>query len=153
MRIPNPDGQPIQNDQSYEEQASLRMIWLVFAGWWLSLLWIVAGWLCIVLPPLTQRGLWIFGNISRVVSLRAPGDASRNILDDTLQSLADSSHRQQPALVRVIYAVAIGWWVALVWTLLVWIESLSIERRPSAVARFMHLPRLANLRMYVVPDQ
>jgi hypothetical protein len=77
----------------------------------------------------------------------------QGILDDTLLNLTNSSYPQQPAAIRVLYALGVGWWVSLVWTLVAWIDSLSIERRPTAVERFMRLPRLANLRMYSLPSR
>lgn len=147
MRIPNQDGQPVKNERSYEDQVALRMIWLAFAGWWLSIAWVVAAWLCVIVPPFTRKGLWMFANVSRVVSLRSPGDDCQDLLDDTLFNLT-APGRQQPLLTRIIYCLALGWWISLVWTLVAWADSVSIDRRPTGVARFMRLPRLANLWMY-----
>lgn len=148
MRIPSPDEQSFQNERAYEEQTALRMVWLVFAGWWISIILVLVAWLCVVIVPLTRIGLWLLANITRATSLRSPGEECENILIDTLERLDSTGPQQRPAILRVLYAVGVGWWVSLFWALLAWAESLSIDRRPTGVARFMRLPHLANLWKY-----
>lgn len=148
MRIPGTDSQSLYNERNYDEQRSLRLAWLVFAGWWMSLLWVVAGWFCVLMPPLTRAGMSMFGNMTRVVALRSPGDECAAILHDTLWKLDHSQVTQRPFVVRLLYTLAIGWWLSLLWVALGWAESLSIDRKPTGVARFMRLPGIMTLRRY-----
>lgn len=148
MRIPEPDGHSFQTERAYEDQTALRMVWLVFAGWWLSIIWVLAGWLAVLIAPSTGIGLTMLANVTRVIAFRSPGDECYSILNSTLRSLDSPSVPQRPALLRLLYALLVGWWLSLLWAMLAWGESLSIDRRPSGVARFMRLPRLATLRKY-----
>lgn len=148
MRIPGPDGQPFHKERNYEEQTSLRMIWLAFAGWWLSLIWVIAGWLCLLLTSRSSTGLRMLGNMTRIVAFRAPGEDCERLVNETLWRLEQNQTPQRSLAARMAYTVLIGWWLSLLWLLLAWGESLSIDRRPSGVARFMHLPRIMTLRRY-----
>ena len=148
MRIPGPDGQPFRNERNYEEQTSLRMIWLAFAGWWLSLIWVVAGWLCLMLTPRNPTGLRMLGNMARIVAFRVPGEDCEGLVNETLWRLEHSGLPQRSLAVRLVYTVLIGWWLSLLWLVLAWGDSLSIDRRPTGVARFMRLPHIMTLRRY-----
>lgn len=148
MRIPEPDGHTFQNERAYEDQTALRMVWLAFAGWWLSIIWVIAGWLLVLTVPLTGLGLTMLANTTRIIAIRSPGDECYSILNATLRNLDRTPVPQRPTLLRLLYALSIGWWLSLLWAMLAWGESLSIDRRPSGVARFMCLPRLATLRRY-----
>lgn len=148
MRIPGPDEHSYQNEGTYEEQTALRMVWLVFAGWWLSIVWVLVAWLCVIITPFTGSGLRMLAHISRVNALRSTSEECLAILDSTLWRLEHATLPQRPLLLRLLYSLTIGWWLSLLWALLAWAESLSIDRRPGAVARFMHLPRMATLRRY-----
>ena len=148
MRIPEHDGHSFQNERADDEQTALRMVWLVFAGWWLSIAWVLVAWLCVLIVPLTGFGLTMLANITRVAAFRSPGDECHSILSATLWRLDNVHTLQRPVLLRLLYALSIGWWLSLLWAILAWAESLSIDRRPSGVARFMRLPRFATLQRY-----
>ena len=95
MRIPGPEGQPYSQEYSSDDQAALRMVWLVFAGWWLAILWVVIAWLCVLIVPLAPHGLRMLAGISRVTGLRSPGLECTYILHTTLRQMEQKNKAQR----------------------------------------------------------
>lgn len=148
MRIPEPDSQYIPEEHEHLEHTSLRMIWFAFVGWWLSAIWAIAAWLCILFMPSRTLGLRMLGGSTWIMALRVPGADCDAVVADTLQRLQDDRIQQHRTLPRLLYAVVIGWWLSFIWLVIAWGRSLSIQCRPSGQASFMRLPRVMTLRKY-----
>jgi len=50
----------------------LRFLWMLFIGWWASVIWFLIGYLLIVLVVTRQTGFWIFQRMGVVFSLQEP---------------------------------------------------------------------------------
>ena len=50
----------------------LRFLWMLFIGWWASIIWCMIGYLLVALVVTKQTGLWIFQRIGVVFSLQEP---------------------------------------------------------------------------------
>jgi len=50
----------------------LRFLWMLFIGWWVSIIWFLIGYLLIALVVTRQAGFWIFQRMGVVFSLQEP---------------------------------------------------------------------------------
>lgn len=149
VKVPNPDNrQHSQNDDDHEENVSLRMIWLILAGWWLSAIWVGLAWVLLLVVPASPLGMRMLAHLHRIVALKAPEDESLDLVEDTLQRMESSTVSQYPTAVRLLYTLIIGWWFSIIWSAVAWIRSLSIQTRPMAVVMFTRTPSVMTLRRY-----
>lgn len=141
------DSRRIQTDEP-EERVALRMLWLIFAGWWLSAIWVGVAWVLLLIAPASPLGLRMLANLQRIVALIASDDESLDLVEDTLLRMENEHLRQRPAVARLLYTLAIGWWLSIVWSVVAWGRSLSVQTQPTTVMMFMRLPALMTLQRY-----
>lgn len=127
---------------------ALRMAWLVLIGWWFSAIWVAIAWLALLLGFTESAGMQMLVELPRLVRLRAPDDRRRDIVDDTLFRLEESLLIQRPLVLRLLYVVAVGWWLSIIWAVVAWLGSLSLQTRPAPLTMFMRLPAVMTLRRY-----
>jgi hypothetical protein len=149
VRLPGPSDSSIEDKQDEpDEHAALRLVWLVFAGWWLSALWVAIAWFSILLVVTRPAGFRMIAYLPIIVRLKPADDIQRAIVEDTLAQLAYGRLKQRPFVVRLLYCGTVGWWVSLVWAIVAWAASLSSHRQPEPMMMFMRLPAVMTLRRY-----
>ncbi len=102
----------------------IRVLWFIFLGWWLGLIWVLIAWffnLTILGLPL---GLAMINNIPQVMTLR-PARVYTIIENcNGTQVIRQRPVEQKSFLLRALYFLVIGFWFSLVWMLLAWLISL-----------------------------
>jgi uncharacterized membrane protein YccF (DUF307 family) len=131
-----------------DEHAALRMVWLAFAGWWLSALWVAIAWLAILLVVPLPTGFRIIAHLPLAVSLKRPGDERYDVVKNTLARIEHGRLRQRPFIVRLVYFIVVGWWFSIGWIIVAWGASLLPRSQPAALMIFMRLPAVMTLRRY-----
>ena len=102
----------------------IRVLWFLFIGWWLGLIWVLIAWffnLTIIGLPL---GLAMINNIPQVMTLRPSRVYTVVENRNGTQVIRQRSLEQNPFLLRALYFLVIGCWFSLVWMLLAWLISL-----------------------------
>ena len=102
----------------------IRVLWFLFIGWWLGLIWVLVAWffnLTIIGLPL---GLFMINNIPQVMTLQPA--RMQTVVDarNGTQVVRQLPLEQPPFLLRALYFLVIGFWFSLVWMLLAWLISL-----------------------------
>lgn len=149
MRLPDPNDSSLHDlREEQDEHAALRMIWLVFAGWWLSALWVAIAWFTILLPFARGTGFWMIARLPLLVSLKPAGDEYRAIVENTLARIEHKRLKQRPCALRCFYCLAFGWWLSIGWATVAWAESLSPHKQTKPLMMFMRLPAVMTLQRY-----
>jgi len=102
----------------------IRVLWFLFIGWWLGLIWVLIAWffnLTIIGMPL---GLAMINNIPQVMTLRPARVYTVIENRNGSQVIRQRPLEQNPFLLRALYFLAVGFWFSLVWMLLAWLISL-----------------------------
>jgi len=102
----------------------IRVLWFLFIGWWLGLIWVLIAWffnLTIIGLPL---GLFMINSIPQVMTLKPA--RMQTVVDarNGAQVVRQLPLEQPPFLLRALYFIVIGFWFSLVWMLLAWLISL-----------------------------
>lgn len=136
----------MRHDQ--DEHNALRLAWLMVAGWWLSAIWLAIAWLSILLIVTRPAGLRMIAYLPSIISLKPPNDAYHSIITETLARLEDNHATQRPFVSRLLYSLAIGWWLSIGWTALAWGQSLSHRNETRTITMLMRLPAVMTLQRY-----
>jgi uncharacterized membrane protein YccF (DUF307 family) len=102
----------------------VRVLWFIFIGWWLGLIWALLAWffnLTIIGLPL---GLAMINNIPQIMTLRPARVYTVLETRNGEQVIRQRPLEQHPFLLRALYFLVIGFWLSLVWMLLAWLISL-----------------------------
>jgi len=102
----------------------IRILWFIFVGWWLGLIWVLVAWffnLTIIGLPL---GLAMINRIPQVMTLRPARVYLVVQSQNGVPVVRQASLPQRPFLWRALYFILIGFWFSLVWMLLAWLISL-----------------------------
>ena len=102
----------------------VRVLWFIFVGWWLGLIWVLLAWffnLTIIGLPL---GLAMINSIPQVMTLRPARVDTVLETHSGTQVIRQQPLEQNPFLLRALYFLVIGFWFSLVWMLLAWLVSL-----------------------------
>ncbi len=51
---------------------ALRFLWMLFIGWWASIIWFFVGYLLVALVVTKQAGFWVFQRLGVVYCLLEP---------------------------------------------------------------------------------
>ena len=145
MRLPDPGSHPAEQIDDQDEHVALRMTWFILVGWWLSALWAICAWGCLLLGVTMPLGLRMCGRIHHVATLKPPSDDCLDMVDITIWRMQQATP-QRSALMRLAYALAIGWWASLVWTFMAWSQCLRLHNGTLAVTMLLRLPVVMTLR-------
>lgn len=102
----------------------IRVLWFLFIGWWLGLIWVLIAWffnLTILGLPL---GLLMINNTPQVMTLQPTRVQTVVDARNGTQVIRQLPLEQPPFLLRALYFLVIGFWFSLVWMLLAWLISL-----------------------------
>jgi uncharacterized membrane protein YccF (DUF307 family) len=124
----------------------LRVLWYVFIGWWLTGIALAVGYLAGITIIGLPLAFLIFNRTGTLLTLRPRSETV------TLTSGADGTTQlerarpaQRPLLLRAIYFVLIGWWLALIWMVIAYLVSLTIIGIPVGIMMLNRLPAIFTL--------
>ena len=124
----------------------VRALWYIFVGWWLTGIALTIGYLA----GLTIAGLplafWIFNRTGTLLTLRRRTEVERLETTSGQIGVTTGTRRQRSLLLRAVYFVFVGWWLALIWMLVAYIASMTIVLIPIGIMMRNRLPALFTLQ-------
>lgn len=137
-------GGPAPPDPIVPEQKPpnilLRIVYLVFIGWWLGALVSGIAWLFNVTIIGLPIGLYLINRLPTIITLR-PCTQWR-VEDGVLKQGAE----QRPFLLRAVYFVIIGWWFSGLWLALALLCLVTIIGIPLALLLYERAAAVTTLR-------
>lgn len=126
----------------------IRVLWYLLVGWWLAGL--VAA--CAYALALTVVGLpfalLIFNRIPLVLTLRPATQATRTSVAGGVATIHTGGPAQRPMLLRILYFLLVGWWLAGVWLALAYLLQLTIVGIPLALLLLNRIGGVLTLYRY-----
>ncbi|MBA3276990.1 MAG: YccF domain-containing protein, partial [Chloroflexia bacterium] len=98
----------------------VRAIWFCLIGFWLSLVFILVGYLCCLTVVLTPVGFWFLNRIPQAQTLRLRNTEFHATQKDGITHLAEGNVQQIPWYYRALY-FPIGLVLGLGWLTLAWL--------------------------------
>lgn len=118
----------------------LRILYMVFIGWWLGAIVSTIAWVFNVTIIGLPVGLYLINRLPTIITLR-PSTAWR-IEDGVLKQGA----KQRPFLWRAVYFVLIGWWFSGLWLVLAFLSMITIIGIPLALLMYERAAAVTTLR-------
>jgi len=122
---------------------AIRTLYFLFIGWWLGLLaGIVAYLLCasFIGAPL---GVLIFNRYPRILTLKPVKEIQVTASNGKTVTMAQS---EVNLLIRIVYFLAIGWWLGALALKVGWILCITIIGMPLGLLILNQLPLLMTLK-------
>lgn len=126
----------------------VTLLWFIFIGSWLSLIWNAIAWVLVVLVITMPIGLKMINMIPRIATLREPTHEFQVVTEGPSSRLVDLEIEQRPFWLRAIYFVLVGWWFSAVWLLVAWAASATLIGIPLAIWMYNRVPAVTTLRRY-----
>ena len=140
----NVGGTPSQPTPILPEQRPpnilLRIVYLVFIGWWLGLIVSALAWILNVTIVGLPIGLYLINRLPTIITLR-PSTAWR-VEDGVLKQGA----KQRPFFLRALYFVFVGWWFSALWLALAFFCLVTIIGIPLALLLYERAAAVTTLR-------
>ncbi len=116
----------------------LQLIYFIFIGWWLGALAVVLAYILFALVITIPLGVKIINRIPYLIALREP--------PVLMSGWGIVEVQQRSLLIRAIWFVFIGFWVAAIWMSLAYTLCLTIIGMPVGFWMFDKTPAILTLR-------
>lgn len=126
----------------------VTLLWFIFIGSWLSLIWNGIAWVLIVLVIPMPIGLKMVNMIPRIATLREPTHEFQVVTEGLSSRLVEVDIEQRPFALRAIYFVLVGWWLSGIWLTVAWFASVTLVGIPVAIWMYNRVPAVTTLRRY-----
>jgi uncharacterized membrane protein YccF (DUF307 family) len=134
------NNQPLVYEQSSRPGCLLQLLWFVFVGWWLGLLWVALAWLMCVSIIGLPLGITMLNRVPQIIALRG-----RRLV----QVIPGAGVRDVPQInpiIRVIYFLLIGIWLSALWMVVAYVLCLTIIGLPLGFLMFDAVPAIVSLK-------
>lgn len=115
----------------------VTLLWFIFVGSWLSALWSLIAWLCLISVVGVSLGHIMLNRLPQLAVLQPP-----------LRLPTDPQPAQRFWLWRAVYFVVVGWWLSFLWLLTAWLCSLTLIGLPLAIGLWNRTPAITTLARY-----
>jgi uncharacterized membrane protein YccF (DUF307 family) len=124
----------------------IRILYFLFIGWWLALIWIVIAWLLNITVVGLPIGLTMLNRVPQIMTL-SPGSNTVQITQQAngVISIAKGA-TQFPMILRIIYFILVGWWLSLIWTVVAYVLSIFPFTWPIGFGMFNIIGFITTLR-------
>jgi len=116
----------------------IQILWFAFIGWWLGSFAVTAAYFMFVFIVTIPIGITILNNIPLIMALRQP--------DRVITPYGEVSARQHNFLVRALWFIFIGWWLAAIALSVGYFLCMTIIGLPLGFVIFDMVPGLLTLR-------
>jgi uncharacterized membrane protein YccF (DUF307 family) len=113
-------------------------LWFAFIGWWLGSFAVTAAYFMFVFIVTIPIGIAILNNIPLIMALRQP--------DRVITPYGEVSARQHNFLVRALWFIFVGWWLAAIALSVGYFLCMTIIGLPLGFVIFDMVPGLLTLR-------
>ena len=134
------NNQPLVYEQSSRPGCLLQLLWFVFVGWWLGLLWVTLAWLMCVSIIALPLSITMLNRVPQIIALRG-----RRLV----QVIPGAGVRDVPQInpiIRVIYFLLIGIWLSALWMVVAYALCLTIIGLPFGFLMFDAVPVIVSLK-------
>lgn len=121
----------------------IRALWFIFFGWEITAVWLLIAWLLNVSIIGLPIGIKMINYTPAVLTLK--GKSITKIFDENGQEIRRQGPEQQNMFIRVIYFLAVGWWISLIWMTIGYLLSVSIIGLPFGIWMLNRLPEVTTL--------
>ncbi len=118
----------------------LRFLWFVFVGFWLGGIVITIAWFACITVVGLPLGLWLFNRLPLVMTLKESEIQTKVVVRDGQFLIHKRRPDQLPLVIRFLYFVLIGWWLAAIWLSIAYGFTLSIIGMPIAFWMYNRVP-------------
>lgn len=116
----------------------LQLVYFIFIGWWLGALAVVLAYALFALVLTIPLGVKIVNRISYLMALREP--------PQLLALYGTVAVAQRNILLRALWFLLVGWWLAALWMSLAYLLCLTILGMPVGFWMFDKTPGILTLR-------
>lgn len=116
----------------------IQILWFAFIGWWLGSFAVSAAYFMFVFIVTIPVGIAILNNIPLIMALRQP--------DRVITPYGEVSTRQHNFLVRALWFILVGWWLAAIALSVGYFLCMTIIGLPLGFVIFDMVPGLLTLR-------
>jgi len=124
----------------------LRAIWFCIIGFWLSLVFIIVGFLCSATIVLAPVGFWFLNRVPQAQTLRMRNTEFHATQKDGITHLTEGGVTQVPWYYRAIYFPFGVFVFGPLWLLTAWIISLPIITLPLSIWMIDRSPAIISLQ-------
>lgn len=124
-----------------------RFLWFVFIGWWLSALFIVAGYVFAATLILLPVGIWFLHRVPQAQTLRSRSRAFTQEFRNGVWVVTEGTRQQFPLWARALY-LPVGLVLGLAWLALAWIVSLPVVTLPLSIWMIDRAPTVITLQQH-----
>lgn len=123
----------------------LRAIWFCVIGFWLSLVFIIVGFLCSATIVLAPVGFWFLNRVPQAQTLRMRNTEFHVTQQDGITHLTEGRVTQVPWYYRAIY-FPLGLILGAVWLMAAWVISLPVITLPLSIWMIDRSPAVISLQ-------
>jgi uncharacterized membrane protein YccF (DUF307 family) len=122
----------------------VQLLWFVLVGWWAGQLWIAVAWFLAATVIGIPIAVMMFNKLPDIIALRGSdtyavtryGDRDRAVVHET---------PQYNFLLRALWYLLVGWWLAGVWIEVAYVLCLSFIGLPIGFWMFDQVPAVLSL--------
>lgn len=144
MKINQENNQVILESQKHG--CLTQLLWFIFIGSWLGLIWTAIAWGFIASVILMPIGLKMVNKIPKVLLLRDKQLISIQAVGNAVVVTDKVEKEQKPFWMRAIWFLTIGWWFSGIWMTIAYILCALVVTFPLGAKMFEKVPWIVTLR-------
>ncbi len=131
---------------SSETSMPIRILWFLFAGWWLSAIAIFGIWLLSSLIVTLPLALILLNKIPQITTLRKQSTSWSTSIEGDTTVVREVDIEQREFWKRALYFILIGLWITLPWLYIAWLLMWTIVLLPVSFWMFSKAATVTTLR-------
>jgi uncharacterized membrane protein YccF (DUF307 family) len=116
-----------------------QLLWFVFVGWWLGLIWTSVAWFLLNTYIGIPVGVAMLNYVPQIIALRG-----QRVVE--VYSGRTVEPVQINLILRAVYFFAIGWWLSGIWLTIAYLACATIILMPVGFKMFDMTPMVVSLR-------
>ncbi len=139
--------QPVMvNVQNNQPNFVLRILWFIFVGWWVGLIWLHLAYVLCVSVIFLPIGLLMLNRLPMILTLHT---SVREVTYYNQHGRLGMSIQEPPQIsiiIRALYFLLIGWWLGYLWAIAGYVLCFTIILIPLGILMLNSLPTVVTLR-------
>jgi uncharacterized membrane protein YccF (DUF307 family) len=136
----------VVNIQKNQPNIVLRVLWFIFVGWWVGLIWLHLAYVLCVSVIFLPIGLLMLNRLPTILTLHMNTREVTYADRYGRMSVSWGEPPQTSFVVRALYFLLIGWWLGYLWAIIGYVLCFTIILLPLGVLMLNSLPTVLTLR-------